>query len=64
MTLDLIKSFKTNEAWEEIAEHIPEAKAFANKASFGKKMGLEILKAGYQAGIRDAQQDNLAASRS
>ena len=64
MPLDLIKSFSTNEAWEEIAERIPEAKAFANKASFGKKQGFEILKAGYQAGIRDAQRGNLAASRS
>jgi len=64
MPLDLIKSFSTVEAWEEIVEHIPEAKAFANKSSFGKKQGFEILKAGYQAGIRDAQQGNLAASRS
>lgn len=63
MSLEEIKSFSTSDLWEVAVEAIPEAKAFALKTSFGKRQGYEILKAGYKAGIRDAQQDKLAASR-
>lgn len=63
MSIVQIKTLSTCNAWEEAVKQIPEAKPFADKSSFGKKQGFEILKTGYEAGIRDAQLGNLRASR-
>ena len=63
MSINEIKSYSTNEVWEQVVKQIPEAKPFANKSSFGKKQGFEILKTGYEAGRRDALEGKSSASR-
>ena len=63
MSIDEIKKYSTNVGWNEIVNIIPEAKPFVDKSSFGKKQGFELLATGYEAGIRDAQQGKITASR-
>jgi len=63
MSINEIKNYSTNDVWEQVVKQIPEAKAFANKSTFGKKQGFEILKTGYEAGVRDTQQGKVSASR-
>ena len=56
MIFDDIKNFTTLSAWDAVIKKFPETEPFASRGSFGKRQGLELLKIGYEAGLREAQQ--------
>ena len=63
MSFDDIKNYSTHSAWNAVVKQIQKAEPFANRSSFGKKQGLELLKIGYEAGLGETQQGKVAASR-
>ena len=63
MWIEEIKNMATNEQWKVIKNAIPEVQHYADKTGYSKREGSELVRAGYQRGIEDAQQGNLAASR-
>ena len=63
MSFEEIKNMPTSEQWNVIKTHIPEVQHYADKTGYSKRAGAELVKAGYEAGIRDAQRGNLRASR-
>ena len=63
MSIEEIKKYPTTTKWDALVEQIPEIASFANRSSFGKKQGSDLVIKSYEAGIRDAQRGKFSASR-
>ena len=63
MSIDVIKNYSTYKAWNEITNIVPDTKQYLEKTSLGKKQSLDFGIKMYEAGIRDAQQGKITASR-
>ena len=61
MSIEEIKKYPTITKWDALVEQIPEIASFANRSSFGKKQGSDLIIKSYEAGIRDAKAFNISA---